>query len=110
MRLRFALIVLLAFPAICLAQEIKPGATITPKGNLPLRSAPPGGLIGLKGDEIGTATPSVQFKVLETKDISTVAGGQKWIKVQQMNNTANVGWIFTGPSEKPDSNITMLSR
>jgi hypothetical protein len=80
---------------------------ITSKANLPLRDAPPGGVIGLKGDTIGQATPATTYRVIDTKTISTVLGGENWLKVQRVDDPAKQGWLFSGTKADPVANVTV---
>jgi hypothetical protein len=89
------------------AQDVVPGAIITPKGDLPLRDAAPGGLIGLKGDAIGSVTPQVEYKVIDKKSISTIFGGENWLKVQKIDDASKQGWVFTGTKSNPTANISV---
>jgi hypothetical protein len=104
------LIVLLVLLNQSRAQQVEPGAVVTPKSALTLRAAPPGGFIGLKGDTIGTVTPNETYKVLEKKSISTVLGGENWLKLQSVNDASKQGWVFTGTREAPTANVTINSR
>lgn len=89
------------------AQDVSPGAVISPKGDLPLRDAPPGGLIGLKGDTIGKVTPQTTYKVIDKKSISTIFGGENWLKVQRVDDASAQGWVFTGTKGDPSANVTV---
>jgi hypothetical protein len=89
------------------AQQPELGAVVKPKGDLPLRDAPPSGFLGLKGDVIGTATPDKTYKVIDAKSISTFFGGENWIKLQNMADQTKVGWVYSGTKDVPDANIVM---
>jgi hypothetical protein len=110
MRFSSALLMVVLVPAASLAQEIAPGAIIRPKGELPMRDTPPGGLLGLKGNEVGVARQGTEYKVLEQRSITTVLGGQKWLKVQEVNDQRKQGWIFSGPQDASVSNVTPVPR
>ncbi|HLH94123.1 MAG TPA: hypothetical protein VKW08_03305 [Xanthobacteraceae bacterium] len=89
------------------AQQADIGAVVTPKGTLPLRTAPPGGLIGLSGDAIGSVAPDQSYKVLDKKSISTILGGENWLKVQSVTDASKQGWVFTGTKDSPTANVTI---
>jgi hypothetical protein len=100
-------VIFLAAPAQ--AQDVGPGAIISPKADLPLRNAPPGGLIGLKGDTIGQASPANSFRVIDKKTISTVLGGENWLKLQRVDDASKQGWVFSGTKADPVANIHVKS-
>ena len=97
-------------PADGRAQDVTPGTIVTPKGDLTLRDAPPGGLIGLKGDAIGNVTPSTNYKVIEQKSISTILGGENWIKLQPVGDPSKSGWVFSGTKSSPAANVQIKSQ
>jgi hypothetical protein len=105
--LLLTLTVLLVVPSQSHAQQVNPGAVVTPKGTLALHAAPPGGVIGLKGDEIGKVQPNEAYRVLDKKSISTVLGGENWLKLQSVNDASKQGWVFTGTKDAPTANVTI---
>ena len=86
------------------SQNVELGAIVTPKAQLQLRDAPPSGFIGLKGDPIGTASPSTNYKVIDKHSISTIFGGENWLKVQSTDKTQE-GWVFSGTKNEPSANV-----
>jgi hypothetical protein len=102
------LIIVAATPS--LAQQAQIGAVVTPKGALQLRAAPPGGLIGLTGQVVGTMEPSQSYKVLDKRSISTVLGGENWLRVQSVTDASKQGWVFTGNNNSPTANVTINSQ
>ena len=91
-----AVLFVLAPLAPATAEEIGPGAVVTPKAALPLRTSPSAGLFGFKGDAIGTAAPTTRFRVIELRNISTVGGTQQWLKLQNVGDISQQGWVFSG--------------
>ena len=106
----FLAISILALPVSGQAQGVEPGAVVTPKADLTLRDAPPGGLIGLKGDAIGSVTPTMTFKVIDKRTISTILGGENWLKVQGVDDASKQGWVFGGTKSEPIANINVKAR
>jgi hypothetical protein len=95
-RKAIAIIAFLVVSFPCAAEDINTGAPVKLLTDLPLRTEPPGGLFGLKGERIGSAQKG-QYTVVDTKSIMTVSGGQHWLKVQDRNDPSKVGWIYFGP-------------
>jgi hypothetical protein len=92
------------------AADITPGSTVKLLSDLPLRTEPPGGLFGLKGDRTGTSSANAQYKVLDTKKIMTIGGGQQWLKVEDQTDTNKTGWIYYGPLDTPTGNAVQVAR
>jgi hypothetical protein len=92
-----------AFPAV--AEEV--GDLVRPKGDLPLREAPPG-LFLEKGAQVGVAVPSEYYRIVERKSVPTLLGLESWKKVQAAGDPKKSGWIFTGPSSNPSANISRI--
>lgn len=109
--MRFILLLCLTL-ALCVhgfAQDIAPGKIIQPKAALPLRTAPPSGLFGVTGNDIGVASPSTQYQVLEQKTFSTVTGGETWLRIKAPDSRVT-GWIYSGSKAEPLANVNQLSR
>jgi hypothetical protein len=82
-------------PGLLGAQESGP-LVVTPNGELPLRSAPPG-LFSGRGGEIGAVEPGQSYIVLQRKAVPSIFGTQEWLKVQQISPEAGTaGWAFSG--------------
>jgi hypothetical protein len=106
MRISLAIWTLMAVAASSISSPAaEMGDLITPKGHLTLREAPPGGFLGLKGEAVGTITPDKSYKVLDKKSFSTIFGGEQWLKVQAVEDSAKQGWIYTGPKNDPNANV-----
>lgn len=104
------LALMLAAAGTACGAEIVPGSTIKPKAALPLREAPPSGLVGAKGETIGTVRPDTEYKVLEQKTFSTLLGSENWLRIQETTNPAHAGWIYSGTKEQPFGNVTAVVR
>ena len=87
------------------AQDLSGTWLIKPKGDLTLHRAPPGGITGLAGSDIGKITPDKSYKVLNEKSISTILGGEKWLEVQSIDDPSKRGWVYTGSKSDPNANV-----
>jgi hypothetical protein len=97
-------------PAFCddSSGSVTPSA-ITPKGDLPLRSWPPG-FFSAKGDLIGTISPGRDYRVLEQREVHTLGGSESWLKVTPASGDGAEGWVYAGPAENPLANVDPASR
>jgi hypothetical protein len=84
------------------AAELKQGDLVKPVGALPLRAAPPDALIGLKGDEVGTADPTKEYRVLDKRTIKTLFGQQDWMLIQGTAEDKK-GWVYSGDATGPQN-------
>lgn len=73
------------------AQEV-----VTPRADLPIRESPPGTFFEGKGAQIGTANPGDEYRVLEKRDVPTIVGVEKWLKVAPLDDPAKSGWAYGG--------------
>lgn len=88
----------LALPTAAPGQEV-----VTPNADIPIRESPPGNFFQGKGSQIGTATPGDEYRVLEERDVPTIVGVEKWLKVEPLDDPSKSGWAYGGPS--PDSQV-----
>ena len=102
----FAFCALVTIPNATAAKAGDLPAAISPKTNLPLRQSPPGAFFKGKGEQIGEAKKDETLRVIDKKIVPTVFGSEDWLKVQSSTNPAKEGWIFSGPSDSNDSNVT----
>jgi len=105
-----AFLALLISSSPCAAIDITAGSTVKVLTALPLRTEPPGGLFGFKGTRIGEVAANGIYKVLETKSITTVGGGEEWIKVQDPANQNKAGWIYYGQKNALTGNAVVIGR
>ncbi|SRR6266481_7207234 len=87
-----------------LAQGVKPGDRVSPIDQLPLRTTPPEGFLGLKGSETGTAKPTDEYLVLEQRNIPTIFGDQKWLRLEEIG-AGTSGWVYSGQSDSKTQNV-----
>jgi len=87
--------VLVLTTAYAVAQDV-----VVPKGQLPLRQAPPGTFFQGKGDQIGTVSAKERYRVLERKAVPTIAGTEQWLKVQSVEDPTKRGWIYAGNDDR----------
>jgi len=73
-----------------------PAQVAVPATQLPLRAAPPGTFFQGKGPEVGTVTAGESYRVIDKRNIPTILGTQKWLKVQSDTNPNQLGWIYAG--------------
>lgn len=104
----FGISILFWCAAATLAHGQETGTTIRPKGDLPLRSAPPGAFFQDKGAQLGTAKPDEIYRVIDSKRVPTLFGSESWVKVQAIREPDKSGWIFGGSSSDPIANIAKV--
>jgi len=80
------------------------GDVVSPRGQLPLREAPPDAFTGVKGDSIGTVEPNKGYRIIDQKNISTIFGGERWLRLEDITS-AQKGWIYSGPSNSKEQNV-----
>jgi hypothetical protein len=84
------------------------GQVITPSSEaLAIRNAPPGFFQG-SGTAIGEARKGEKFRILERKSIPTVVGRDEWLRVQNVADPRETGWI-TGASARANRPNVMLA-
>lgn len=99
---------LIIWPQASLAQSsgaIAIGSVVQPIALLPLRDAPPEGLLGAKGETVGEASPDHSYRVLNEKTINTVLSRQTWLYVQDITSR-QTGWVYSGSDDRPFQNVT----
>ena len=99
---------LIVWPQAGLAQSnsaIGTGSVVRPLAPLPLRDAPPEGLLGAKGDIVGQASTNHDYRILDQKTISTILGRQMWLNVQD-TTSRQIGWVYSGSDDRPFQNVT----
>jgi hypothetical protein len=96
-------------PGFCDEPGTGTPSAITPKGDLPLRSWPPG-FFSAKGDRVGTISPGRDYRVLEQREVHTLGGSETWLKVTPASGDGVEGWVYAGPGEDPMANVDPASR
>jgi hypothetical protein len=91
-----AVAILILTATYAMAQEV-----VVPNAPLPLRATPPGTFFQGKGDQIGDASPSEQYRVLERTSVPTIFGDEQWLRVQSVVDPRKYGWIYGGTSAQP---------
>jgi hypothetical protein len=83
------------------------GSVVQPVQSAPVRSEPPGGLLGLPGDEIGVTDPNAQYIITGAKDVPRLFGTDRWIQVTPVVTRSATeqqsGWVYWGASSEQSS-------
>jgi hypothetical protein len=100
---------IVAWPTTCVAQSNIVGSEVEPNGPLPMRDAPPEGLLGEKGSDVGQAIPNHTYLIVGQKSIHTIFNQQTWLYVQDTMSKQR-GWVYSGSDKQPFQNVTLHAR
>lgn len=71
------------------------GQLVAPETSLPMRASPPSLFFTPPGDPVGEAAPKQQYRILEQRKIPTIFGSQQWLKIENTQQPAARGWIYS---------------